>query len=204
MVEVCRFSGRRGFTITCLRVDQYGPADPDDVRKAATAKTILISIIHAGDEVGTIEPISEIGKIAKRAQVCLHTDGMQAAGHIPVDVDKLKVDQLSILVHRFCEPEGVGAPYVRKGTELVSLMQGGEQENRRRAGTENAPAILGLGKAVAEALVVFHPSTCTARSWPRRHSNRRLRITWHAKNQKKGRRNLQALHSLSILFHADD
>ena len=148
VMEVCKFLGRRGFTITYLPVDEYGLVDPDDVRKAITAKTILISIVHANNEVGTIEPITEIGKIAEKAEVCFHTDAVQAVGHIPVDVDKLKVDLLSISAHKFYGPKGVGALYVRKGTKLIPLMQGGEQEKRRRAGTENVPAIVGLGKAV--------------------------------------------------------
>ena len=148
VMEVCKFLGRRGFTITYLPVDEYGLVDPDDVRKAITAKTILISIVHANNEVGTIEPITEIGKIAEKAEVCFHTDAVQAVGHIPVDVDKLKVDLLSISAHKLYGPKGVGALYVRKGTKLIPLMQGGEQEKRRRAGTENVPAIVGLGKAV--------------------------------------------------------
>jgi cysteine desulfurase len=148
VMEVCKFLGRRGFTITYLPVDEYGLVDPDDVRKAITAKTILISIIHANNEVGTIEPVSEIGKIAKEAEVYFHTDAVQTVGHIPVNVDKLKVDLLSISAHKLYGPKGVGALYIRKGTKLVSFMQGGEQEKRRRAGTENVPAIVGLGKAV--------------------------------------------------------
>ncbi|MCK5123933.1 MAG: aminotransferase class V-fold PLP-dependent enzyme, partial [Dehalococcoidia bacterium] len=148
VMEVCKFLERRGFTITYLPVDEYGLVDPDDVRKAITAKTILISIIHANNEVGTVEPVSEIGEIAKEAEVYFHTDAVQSVGHIPVNVDKLKVDLLSMSAHKLYGPKGVGGLYVRKGTKLVSLMQGGEQEKMRRAGTENVPAIVGLGKAV--------------------------------------------------------
>jgi cysteine desulfurase len=148
VMEVCKFLGKRGFTITYLPVDEYGLVDPDDVRKAITVKTILISIIHANNEVGTIQPISEIGRIAKEAEVFFHTDAVQTVGHIPVNVDELKVDLLSISAHKFYGPKGVGALYVRKGTKLVPLMQGGEQEKMRRAGTENVPAVAGLGKAV--------------------------------------------------------
>jgi len=148
VMEVCKFLGRRGFTITYLPVDEYGLVDPQDVKKAMTDKTILISIIHANNEVGTIEPISEIGKIAKEAEVYFHTDAVQTVGHIPVNVDRLKADLLSISAHKLYGPKGVGALYIRKGTKLVSLMQGGEQEKRRRAGTENVPGIVGLGKAV--------------------------------------------------------
>ncbi len=148
VLEVCKFLGRRGFMITYLPVDKYGLVDPDDVRKAITAKTILISVIHASNEVGTIEPVEEIGKSAREAGIYFHSDAVQTVGHIPVNVDKLKVDLLSISGHKFYGPKGVGALYVRKGTKLVSLMHGGEQEKRHRAGTENVPAIVGLGKAV--------------------------------------------------------
>jgi cysteine desulfurase len=148
VLEVCKFLGRRGFRITYLPVDKHGLVDPDDVRKAITDKTILISVMHANNEVGTIEPVERIGEIAGEAGVHFHSDAVQTVGHIPVDVDELRVDLLSISAHKFYGPKGVGALYVRKGTKLVSLMHGGEQEKRRRAGTENVPAIVGLGKAV--------------------------------------------------------
>jgi cysteine desulfurase len=148
VMEVCKFLERRGFKITYLPVDEYGLVDPDDVEKAITDKTILISVMHANNEVGAIEPVEKIGEIAREAEVYFHTDAVQTVGHIPVNVDKLKVDLLSISAHKLYGPKGVGALYVRKGTKLVSLMHGGEQEKRRRAGTENVPAIVGLGKAV--------------------------------------------------------
>jgi len=148
VMEVCKFLERRGFKITYLPVDEYGLVDPDDVKRAITDKTILISVMHANNQVGTIEPVEEIGKIAREAGVYFHTDAVQTLGHIPVNVDKLKVDLLAISAHKFYGPKGVGVLYVRKGTRLVSLMHGGEQEKRRRAGTENVPAIVGLGKAV--------------------------------------------------------
>ena len=148
VLEVCKFLERRGFTITYLPVDEYGLVDPQDVKKVITDKTVLISVIHANNEVGTIEPISEIGKIAREAGVYFHTDAVQTVGHIPVNVNELKVDLLAISGHKFYGPKGVGALYVRKGTRLFPLMHGGEQEKRRRAGTENVPAIVGLGKAI--------------------------------------------------------
>jgi cysteine desulfurase len=148
VLEVGKFLERRGLRITYLPVDKYGLVDPDDVRKAITDKTILISVMHANNEVGTIEPVEEIGEIAKEAGIYFHSDAVQTVGHIPVNVDKLKVDLLSISAHKLYGPKGVGALYVRKGTKLVSLIHGGEQEKRRRAGTENVPAIVGLGKAV--------------------------------------------------------
>ena len=148
VLETCKSLERSGFKITCLPVDKYGLVDPDDVRKAITNKTILISVMHANNEVGTIEPVEEIGRIAREAGICFHTDAVQTVGHIPVNVDELRVDLLSISGHKFYGPKGVGALYVRKGIKLVSFMQGGEQEKRHRAGTENVPAIVGLGKAV--------------------------------------------------------
>ena len=148
VVESCKFLERRGFKVTYLPVDGYGLVDPQDIKKAITDKTILISVIHANNEVGTIEPIGEIGKIAKEAGICFHTDAVQTVGHIPVNVDKLGVDLLSISAHKVYGPKGVGALYIKKGTRLVPLMHGGEQEKRHRAGTENVPAIVGLGKAV--------------------------------------------------------
>jgi cysteine desulfurase len=147
VLEVCKFLERRGFKITYLPVDEYGMVDPQDVRRAITDKTILISVMHANNEVGTIEPIEEIGTIAREAGVYLHTDAVQTVGHIPVDVEKLKVDLLSLSAHKLYGPKGVGALYVRKGVRLVSLLHGGEQEKKRRAGTENVAGIVGLGKA---------------------------------------------------------
>jgi len=148
VLEVCKFLDERGLRITCLPVDKYGLVDPDDVKRAITNKTILISVMHANNEVGTMEPLEEIGDIAREAGVNFHSDAVQTVGHIPVNVDRLGVNLLSISGHKLYGPKGVGALYIRKGTKLTSLMQGGEQERRHRAGTENVPAIVGLGKAV--------------------------------------------------------
>ena len=148
VLEVAKFLEKRGFRITCLPVDKSGLVDPDDVRRAITRKTILISVMHASNEVGTIEPLEEIGKIAREAEIPFHTDAVQTVGHIPVNVDRLNVDLLSISAHKLCGPKGAGALYIRKGTKLVPVIHGGAQERRRRAGTENVPAIVGLGKAV--------------------------------------------------------
>lgn len=147
VLEVCKFLERDGFTVTYLPVDRYGLVDPEDVRNAITAKTVLISVIHGHNEVGTIEPVKEIGAIARAAGVCFHTDAVQTVGHISVNVEELKVDLLSISAHKLYGPKGIGALYVRKGTKLVSLIHGGAQEKGRRAGTENVPAIVGLGRA---------------------------------------------------------
>ena len=148
VTEVCKFLQRRGFRITYLPVDEYGLVDPQDIKKAITDKTILISVMHANNEVGTVEPIGEIGKVAREAGVYFHTDAVQTVGHIPVNVDELNVDLLSISAHKLYGPKGVGSLYVRKGIKLASLIHGGAQERNRRAGTENVPAIMGFGKAI--------------------------------------------------------
>ena len=147
VIESCKFLERRGFKVTYLPVDEYGLVDPEGVRKAITDKTVLISVMHANNEIGTIEPIAEIGRIAREARVYFHTDAVQTVGHIPVDVNELGVDLLSISAHKLYGPKGTGALYIRKGTKLVSFMHGGEQERRRRASTENVPGIVGFGKA---------------------------------------------------------
>jgi len=148
VMETCKFLERGGFSVTYLPVDGYGLVDPGDVRRAITDKTILISVMHASNEVGTIEPITEIGRIAREAGIYFHTDAVQTVGHIPVDVNELGVDLLSMSAHKLYGPKGVGALYIRKGTKLVPFMHGGEQERRRRASTENVPGIVGFGKAV--------------------------------------------------------
>ncbi len=148
VLETCKFLEKRGFKVTYLPVDKYGLVDPESVRKAITDKTILISIMHANNEIGTIQPIGEIGKIARKAKVYFHTDAVQTVGHIPVNVNELKVDMLSFSAHKLYGPKGVGVLYIRKGTKVTSLIHGGEQEQGRRAGTENVPGIVGLGKAI--------------------------------------------------------
>ena len=148
VIETCKFLERRGFRVTYLPVDEYGLVDPGDVRKAITDNTILISVMQANNEMGTIEPIAEIGKIAREAGIYFHTDAVQTVGHIPVDVNELEVDLLSMSAHKVYGPKGVGALYIRKGTKLIPFMHGGDQERRRRASTENVPGIVGLGKAV--------------------------------------------------------
>jgi cysteine desulfurase len=147
VVEPCRFLQRRGFEVTYLPVDQYGLVDPQDVKNAIIDKTILISVMHANNEIGTIEPIAEIGRIAREAGIYFHTDAVQTVGRIPVNVDDLGIDLLAMSAHKLYGPKGVGALYIRKGTKLTPFMNGGEQEQGRRAGTENVPAIVGFGKA---------------------------------------------------------
>jgi cysteine desulfurase len=147
VLETCKFLERLGFTVTYLPVDGSGLVDPDDVKRAITTKTMIISVMHANNEVGTIEPVVEIGRIAREAGISFHCDAVQTAGHIPVKVDDLGVDMLAMSAHKLGGPKGVGALYVRKGTRIISFMHGGEQEKGRRASTENVPGIVGFGKA---------------------------------------------------------
>lgn len=147
VLETCKFLEKRGFRVTYLPVDEYGLVDPADISQAITDKTVLISVMQANNEMGTIEPVAEIGKIAQKAGVCFHTDAVQAVGHIPVNVDQLGVDLLSMSAHKFYGPKGIGALYIRKGSKLTPFLHGGEQERRRRASTENVPGIVGFGKA---------------------------------------------------------
>ncbi len=147
ILETGHFLERQGFEVTYLPVDGHGMVDPDDVRRAITSKTIIVSIMHANNEIGTIQPVAEIAEITREAGVYLHTDAVQAVGHIPFSVDRLGVDLLSLSAHKLYGPKGVGAIYIRKGTKLVSFMHGGEQEFGRRASTHNVPGIVGLGKA---------------------------------------------------------
>ncbi|MBI5050246.1 MAG: cysteine desulfurase, partial [Nitrospirae bacterium] len=147
ILNAARFLEKSGFSVTYLPVDKHGIVDPETVKKAITKETTLISIIHASPEVGTIEPVAEIAKIAKQNNITVHTDAVASAGNIPVDVQSLGVDLLTLVAHQFYGPKGAGALYVKEGTRIVPLIYGGIQEGGRRAGTENVPAIVGTGKA---------------------------------------------------------
>jgi cysteine desulfurase len=153
ILNTARFLEKSGFAVTYLPVDKYGFVDPQEVEKAVNKETILISIIHASPEIGTIEPIAEIGRIAKKKGIVFHSDGVASVGNTPVDVQSLGVDLMSFAAHQFYGPKGAGAIYVREGTRIVPLIYGGIQEGGRRAGTENVPAIVGMGKAAALAKV---------------------------------------------------
>ena len=145
--------GKQGFDITILPVDRYGMVSVEDVKNAITDHTILITIMHANNEVGTIMPVAEIGKLAKERGIIFHVDAVQSFGKIPVDVNELNADLLSVSGHKIYGPKGIGALYIRKGTRWKqTLFHGGAQERLRRAGTENVPGIVGLGKAVELAV----------------------------------------------------
>ena len=148
VLHTCQYLEKEGFMVTYLPVDQYGLVDPADLEKAITDKTVLISIMYANNEIGTIEPIAELGAIAKKHKIPFHTDAVQAVGNIRIDMKVQNIDMLSLSAHKFYGPKGVGVLYIRKGTKIDNLIHGGGQERRRRAGTENIAGIVGLGKAI--------------------------------------------------------
>ena len=148
VLESCHYLEKQGFQVTYLPVDRFGLVDLDDVKRNITDKTILISVMHANNEIGTIEPIAEIGRIARKRGVPFHTDAVQTFGHLPINVDELNIDALSASAHKFYGPKGVGILYLRRGTRIQSFMHGGEQERKRRASTHNVTGIVGFGKAV--------------------------------------------------------
>ena len=152
LVKYCKWLEGQGFEVTYLTVDKYGMVSPEDLKNVIWDDTILISIMLANNEIGTIQPVDEIGKIARENRIYFHTDAVQAIGHIPIDVQKMNIDLLSISGHKFQGPKGCGALYIRKGTKIETLLHGGAQERKRRAGTENVPAIAGLGKAIELAV----------------------------------------------------
>ncbi len=148
VLHTCKYLEKEGFDVTYLPVDEYGMISLKQLEEAITDKTILITIMFANNEIGTVQPIKEIGEIARRKGVLFHTDAVQAVGHIPIDVRELKIDLLSLSAHKFHGPKGVGALYVSKDVKMHAFMQGGAQERGRRAGTENVAGIVGLGKAI--------------------------------------------------------
>ena len=151
VIEVCKFLEKRGFRITYLPVDEFGMIAIDDLEKAITPTTILITVMHANNEVGTIQPIKEIAQIARKKGILFHTDAAQSVGKIPTDVDVLGVELLSVAGHKVYAPKGVGALYIRNGVKLEKIIHGAGQESGWRPGTENVIEIVGLGKACAIA-----------------------------------------------------
>lgn len=152
ILEPAEFLQKRSCEVAYVRCDKFGMVSPEDIEKAITDKTILVSVMHANNEIGTIQPIKEISQVTRQKGVYLHTDAVQTVGHIPVNVDDLGVDMLSLSAHKFYGPKGVGALYIRKGTRVKALLRGGGQEKRRRASTENIAGIVGLGAAVEMAV----------------------------------------------------
>ena len=148
ILHTCEYLQKRGYEVTYLDVDENGLVDPKAVESAIRPDTILISVMFANNEIGTVEPIAEIGKIAKEHGVLFHTDAVQAFAQIPINVDECNIDMLSASGHKLNGPKGIGFLYIRKGVKIRSFIHGGAQERKRRAGTENVPGIVGLGKAV--------------------------------------------------------
>ncbi|MGN0149422.1 MAG: cysteine desulfurase NifS [Clostridia bacterium] len=148
ILHTCEYLERHGFEVTYLDVDEYGVVKPETVEKAITENTILISIMTANNEIGTIEPIKEISEIAKKHKIIFHTDAVQAIGHMPINVQELGVDMLSLSAHKFHGPKGVGMLYIRNGVKIDNLIHGGGQERGKRAATENLAGIAGLAKAL--------------------------------------------------------
>lgn len=152
IINTCKFLERNGFEVTYLPVDEYGFVNPEDVRAAITDKTILVSIMFANNEIGTIQPIKEIGAVCREKKVLFHTDAVQAVGHVPIDVKEMNIDLLSMAAHKFYGPKGVGALYIRRGIKIENLIHGGGQERSKRGSTENVPGIVGIGKAIELAI----------------------------------------------------
>jgi len=148
VLRACRALETQGFGLTCVGVDEHGMVDPDEVRRAIRPDTLAISIMHANSEVGTLQPIEAIGRVAREHGVPFHVDAVQTFGKLPLDVDALGIDVLSFSAHKIYGPKGAAGVYIRKGTKMVAVQHGGEHERRRRAGTENVAGIVGLGKAV--------------------------------------------------------
>ena len=151
VLHACEYLEKHGFTVTYLPVDENAMVRVEDVKNAITDQTILISVMFANNEVGTIQPIKEIGQLAKEKGIYFHTDAVQAAGNYPIDVNECNIDLLSISGHKLYGPKGIGVIYIRKGVKIESLQQGGSQERKMRAGTENVPGIVGLGLAAKQA-----------------------------------------------------
>src|SRR6266545_1696626 len=176
IINPCRFLERMGATVTYVGVDSFGRVEPDDIRRAITSSTILISVIHANNEVGTVQPIADIARIAREHGILLHTDAAQSVGKIPTNVDELGVDLLSAAGHKLYGPKGVGALYIRAGVRLEPLIHGAGHESGRRAGTENILLDVGLGAACE-----------LANSWLGMESVRELRdLFWHLLNDRFG------------------
>lgn len=148
VLHTCEYLEKNGFDVTYLDVDEEGFINLDDLRNAITDKTILVSIMFANNEIGTIQPIKEIGEICREKKVFFHTDAVQAVGNVPVDVKEMNIDMLSLAGHKIYGPKGIGVLYIKKGIKIDNLIHGGAQEKNRRAGTENIASIVGLGKAL--------------------------------------------------------
>lgn len=152
ILHACEYLEKHGFEVTYLPVDEYGFVSLKDLESAITDKTILVSIMFANNEIGTIQPVKEIGKLCREKKVLFHTDAVQAVGNVPIDVKEMNIDLLSMAAHKIYGPKGTGALYIRRGVKIDNLIHGGGQERARRAGTENIAGIVGLGKSIELAI----------------------------------------------------
>ncbi len=159
VLHTCQYLEKKGFEVTYLDVDENGLIDLEELKAAIRPDTILISVMFANNEIGTIEPIAQIGQIAREHGILFHTDAVQAFGQVPIQVDELKIDMLSSSAHKLNGPKGVGFLYIRKGVKIRSFVHGGAQERSRRAGTENVPGIVGFGAAVERAIRTMEERT---------------------------------------------
>ncbi len=202
---------KQGFRATYLPVDEYGMVDPGDVERAITSSTILVSIMAANNEVGTVQPVAEIARICRDKGVRFHTDAVQAVGQLPIDVHALGVDLLSLSAHKIYGPKGVGALYMRRGARLAPLMHGGAHERKRRAGTEGVPGIVGLGKAAELARLDFdrrveHYRRVRDLLWDRiREKVPEVRLNGHPTERLPNNLNVSVLHveGESMLLNLD-
>ena len=159
ILHTCEYLEKRGYDISYIDVDENGVIKLDQLEKAIRPDTILISVMFANNEIGTIQPIKEIGEIAKKHGILFHTDAVQAYGQVPINVNELNIDMLSSSGHKICGPKGIGFLYIRKGVKIRSFVHGGAQERKRRAGTENVPGIVGYGQAALEAVSTMEERT---------------------------------------------
>ncbi len=155
VLHTCAYLEKQGYEVTYVDVDENGVVKLDELKAAIRPDTILISVMFANNEIGTMQPIKEIGKIARESNILFHTDAVQAYGHLPIDVEEYQIDMLSASGHKLNGPKGIGFLYIRKGLKLRSFLHGGAQERARRAGTENVPGIVGLGAAVSKAMATM-------------------------------------------------
>ncbi|QXO93959.1 cysteine desulfurase NifS [Methanospirillum purgamenti] len=164
ITHTCDYLKKQGFEITYLPVDEFGQVRVDDLKSAITDKTILVSVMFANNEIGTIQPIPEIGAACRERGILFHTDAVQVIGNLPVDVESMNIDLLSLSAHKFYGPKGIGALYIRKGVRIDNYLHGGGQEHRKRAGTENVPGIVGLGVAIEKAVSNLEVKTLQIRT----------------------------------------
>lgn len=198
VLHTCEFLEKQGFEVTYLDVNEEGFIDLEDFKAAITDKTILATIMFANNEIGTIEPIKEIGSICREKNILFHTDAVQAVGHIPVDVKEMNIDLLSMAAHKFYGPKGVGALYVKKGIRVANLVHGGGQERGRRAGTENIAGIVGLGKALELACENMEEHNNKLRKLRDRLMEGLLKVPYTRLNGPKGENRLPG--NLNICF----